>query len=213
MNELFIPAEMAELTAEIRQQMYNDYQIGRIIADGDNPCFSSQGGVLYNKDMTELLCYPRGKQSKIYHMPRTVSKIAPMAFSNGNGGATKLEEVFLSTSLKEIPDNCFRNMEIFGVKIPEGIENIGEYAFASTNLVCPTLPASLRHLAPTAFLGCSRMHLLNIIEDNFGLEKSRLPDNGEIHVIIETFEPVDHSKYPGISVMNLTEMEKWVMEI
>lgn len=213
MNELFIPAEMAELTEEIRHQMYNDCHIRRIIADGDNPCFSSRRGVLYNKDMTELLCYPRGKQSKNYHMPRTVSKIAPMAFSNGSFGATKLEEVFLSPSLKEIPDNCFRGMEIFGISIPEGIEIIREYAFASTNLVCPTLPASLRHLAPTAFLGCSRMHLLNIIEDNFGLEKSMLPDNGEIHVIIETFEPVDHSKYPGISVMNLTEMEKWVMEI
>lgn len=212
MKELFIPAEMAELTEEIRQQMYNDYHIRRIIADENNPSFSSQNGVLYNKDMTELLCYPRGKQSKSYHMPDTVSMIASMAFSNGSYGAPKLEEVSLSLSLKEIPDNCFGNMEIFSVSIPEGIESIGEYAFANTNLVCPTIPASLRHLAPTAFVGCSRMHLLNIKEDNFGLEKAMLPDNGEMHVIFETDESVDHSKFPGVSVMNLPEMEKWLME-
>lgn len=201
---------MTELTEDIRQQMYNDDKIRKIVADESNPCFSSQNGVLYNKDMTELLCYPRGKQSKNYHMPLTVSKIAPMAFSNGSFSATKLEEVFLSTSLKEIPDNCFRDMEIFSISIPEGIESIGEYAVANTNLVCPTLPASLRHLASTAFLGCSRMHVLNIKEDNFGLEKSMLPDNGEMHVIFETIEPVEHSKYLGITVMNLTEMEKWL---
>ena len=213
MNELFIPAEMTELTEDIWQQMYNDYHIKRIIADETNPCFSSQGGVLYNKDMTELLCYPRDKQSKIYHMPNTVSRIAPMAFTDGKYYPRKLEDIFLSSSLKEIPDNCFRNMKIYGVSIPEGIESIGEYAFANTNLVCPTLPASLRHLSTTAFSDCYIMHMLNVKEDNFGLKKSMLPDNGELQVIIETFHPIDYSKYPDISVMNLTEMGKWLMEI
>lgn len=213
MNEIVIPAEMAELTAEIRQQMCNDYHIKRIIADEANTCFSSLNGVLYNRDMTELLCYPRGKQSKIYHMPDTVARIAPMAFTDGKYYPRKVEEALLSSSLRKIPDNCFRNMEIYGVSIPEGIESIGEYAFASTNLVCSTLPASLRHLATTAFSGCYKMHMLNIKEDNFGLEKSMIPDNGEMQVIIETFGSVDQSKYPGISVMNLTEMEKWLNEI
>ena len=213
MNEIVILAAMTSLPEDIRQQMYNDYHLKRIIADEANPCFSSRSGVLYNKDMTELLCYPRGKQSKIYHMPDTVSRIAPMSFTDGKYYPRKLEEVFLSSSLREIPDNCFRNMEIYGVSIPEGIESIGEYAFANTNMVCPTLPASLLHLATTAFSDCYVMHMLNIKEDNFGLEKSMLPDNGKIHVIIETFEPVEQSKYPDVSVMNLSEMKKWLMEI
>lgn len=213
MKELFIPAEMAELTEEIRQQMYNDYHIRRIIADENNPSFSSQNGVLYNKDMTELLCYPRGKQSKNYHMPDTVSMIAPMAFSNGSYGAPKLEEVFLSTSLKEIPDNCFRNAGVYTVNIPEGITKIGRYAFAGSNIVCPTLPASLRHLSPSSFHNCMRMHLLNIREDNFGLRKEMLPINNEIIVILETTDRIDRSKYEGIIIKNLPEFDDWLEKI
>lgn len=210
MKELFIPAEMAELTEETRQQMYNDYHIRRIIADENNPCFSSQNGVLYNKDMTELLCYPRGKQSKSYHMPDTVSMIAPMAFSNGSYGAPKLEEVFLSTSLKEIPDNCFRNAGVYTVNIPEGITKIGRYAFAGSNIVCPTLPASLRHLSPSSFHNCMRMHLLNVREDNFGLTHAMLPDNQDIRIIFEISDDLDRAAYPGIDIMNLLEFEQWL---
>ncbi len=201
---------MAELTEEIRQQMYNDYHIRRIIADENNPSFSSQNGVLYNKDMTELLCYPRGKRSKSYHMPDTVSMIAPMAFSNGSYGAPKLEEVFLSTSLKEIPDNCFRNAGVYTVNIPEGITKIGRYAFAGSNIVCPTLPASLRHLSPSSFHNCMRMHLLNIREDNFGLTHAMLPDNQDIRIIFEISDDLDRAAYPGIDIMNLLEFEQWL---
>ena len=210
MKELFFPAEMAELTEETRQQMYNDCHIRRIIADENNPSFSSQNGVLYNKDMTELLCYPRGKQSKSYHMPDTVSMIAPMAFSNGSYGAPKLEEVFLSTSLKEIPDNCFRNAGVYTVNIPEGITKIGRYAFAGSNIVCPTLPASLRHLSPSAFHNCKRMHLLNVREDNFGLTHAMLPDNQDIRIIFEISDDLDRAAYPGIDIMNLLEFEQWL---
>lgn len=214
MREIVIPADMAALSEEILNLIYNsEVEIRQILVEEGNPCFSSYNGVLYNKDMTELLCYPRGKQSKSYHIPETVSRIAPMAFTDGRHYPAKLEEVFLPSLVTEIPDYCFNNMGIYSVCLPEGIESIGEYAFADTNLVCPTLPSSLIHLATTAFHGCKRMHMLNIKEDNFGLKNSMLPEEDEIHVIIETTDAIDHSKYPGVSVMNLMEMDKWLMEI
>ena len=52
------------------------------ISVGDaNPMFSSDGGVLYNKSMSTLICYPSGKTDKIYVLPRTLSRIAEGAFA------------------------------------------------------------------------------------------------------------------------------------
>ena len=53
------------------------------ISVGDaNPMFSSEGGVLYNKSMSTLICYPSGKTDKIYVLPRSLTRIGEGAFAS-----------------------------------------------------------------------------------------------------------------------------------
>lgn len=52
-----------------------------IIVDKDNLMYSSRDGVLFNKDRTELLYYPDGRDLQEYTIPETVGDISDYAFS------------------------------------------------------------------------------------------------------------------------------------
>ncbi len=62
-----------------------------------NPLFSSDDGVLFNKAMTTLLCYPSGKPNSVYTLPVTVERIADGAFSS----CPKLKEISFSGTKAE----------------------------------------------------------------------------------------------------------------
>lgn len=63
----------------------------------DNPHYTVVDGVLFNKDKTELLLYPKGREGK-YVVPPFVKKIGSWAFRSSN----KLTEIELNEGLEEI---------------------------------------------------------------------------------------------------------------
>ena len=68
----------------------------------NNPSFCSKDGVLYNKDQTVLLVYPRGKAESSFIIPEGVTHIEKWAYSEGN---------------------------LMNISIPSSVESIGEGAF------------------------------------------------------------------------------------
>ncbi len=55
-----------------------------ISVDGASPMFTSASGVLFDREMTNLICYPSGKEDSTYVIPKSVTKISYMAFSSCN---------------------------------------------------------------------------------------------------------------------------------
>lgn len=53
-----------------------------ICVDGANPMYASERGVLFNREMTTLICYPSGKSDTTYTIPKSVTRIEEMAFSS-----------------------------------------------------------------------------------------------------------------------------------
>ena len=53
-----------------------------INVNGANPMFASKDGVLFDREMKTLICYPSGKTGSTYVIPRSVTKISSMAFSS-----------------------------------------------------------------------------------------------------------------------------------
>ncbi len=66
----------------------------------DNPTYCSVDGVLFNKDKTILMTYPRGKQG-VYEIPNSVTSIGDIAFE----GCTGLTSVIIPNSVTSI-GNC-----------------------------------------------------------------------------------------------------------
>lgn len=53
--------------------------IKKFNVDPDNEYFCSVNGILYTKDMTELVCYPPAKDSTVYEVPETVTYLRHMS--------------------------------------------------------------------------------------------------------------------------------------
>ena len=95
------------------------------VAEG-NTAYSSEDGVLFNKDKTTLVCYPIGKPETTYTVPAGVTSIAKYAFAGSNA----LTEVTLPEGLTEIAEYAFawcRNLT--KISLPESLESIGNVAF------------------------------------------------------------------------------------
>lgn len=74
-----------------------------IKVDKNNTAYTSEDGVLFDKEKTTLLCYPIGKRQTVYEIPEGVTKIEDTAFCN-----------------------C---INLRGIGIPESMTGIDEYAF------------------------------------------------------------------------------------
>ena len=105
-------------------------QLDNINVAEENTVYSSSAGVLFNKDKSELLVFPLGRQRTIYTVPSSVTVIG--------------ENAFYSCS------------ELLGVTLPAGLLTIKSYAFyGCSSLDEIVLPASLTSIEFGAFQGCS----------------------------------------------------------
>ena len=101
-----------------------------IIVENDNPQFSSEDGVLFNKDKTVLIECPKGK--KTYTIPEGVTIIGEKAFSN----CYKLSSVTIPNSVTNISYDAFRNCySLTSLFIPNSVIKIGTKAFANVKNV------------------------------------------------------------------------------
>ncbi len=210
-KSITIPAGAASFGDAFADKLFHDMtSISKVFVEKGNRHFSALNGVLYNRDKTALIYYPRNKHRKVYHMPDTVKEIGQFAFTDGKVIPSILSDVFISQNVKSIPTRCFANTGIWSVYMPATLTSICDEAFIYTNLVCPTLPNDLISLGRNAFKGCKRMHLLNIANENFIVTKDTINLPEDCMVIVETAFDIDHSKYIGLNVMNLIEMDKWL---
>jgi hypothetical protein len=93
-----------------------------------NPAICSVDGVLFNKDKTNLLCYPTASPRELYTVPDGVKRLSTGAFFNNRhlkkivlpdnleslgysvfANSKSLEEVILPSNIKELPFSLFKN--------------------------------------------------------------------------------------------------------
>lgn len=102
-----------------------------ISVNSSNEYYSSQNGVLYNKDKTTLMLYPQGKTNTGFELPNTVVTINPYAF-RGNTSLTQLIISPTSSSLTTIGDYAFADCSNLKsiMDIPATLTSVGTGAFS-----------------------------------------------------------------------------------
>ena len=123
-----------------------------INVDADNPNYCSMDGVLFNKDKTQLIQYPGGKQGA-YTIPNSATNIGDHAFYGCFGltsieipnsvasfgdyafsGCINLTSIVIGNGVKEIREGTFMYCPFKSITIGTGIRKISSYAFVNIEM-------------------------------------------------------------------------------
>ena len=93
-----------------------------INVDENNENFSSENGILYDKEKTKLLVYPQGKAEKVFIMPNNIQEIGDIAFSEDS----KLEKLIILENIKNIGTEILNENDVTTIYCKENtpIENL-----------------------------------------------------------------------------------------
>ena len=108
-----------------------------IEVEANNSEYSSENGVLFNKNKDTIVAYPMGKEDTSYVVPDGVLEIGMSAFHS-----------------------CSK---LTNVKLPDGVEIIDDFAFAFCyGLESIIVPDSVRYLGDAAFLFCIKLESVTL---------------------------------------------------
>ena len=129
------------------------------VADG-NTAFSSDGGVLFNKEKTTIVQYPVGKSGDSYDIPASVTSIGVYAFS----GCANLTAVNIPSGVTSIGEYAFNNCSgLTSVTIPDNVLTIGTYTFfGCSGLTEVVIPDKVTSIADAAFYHCTGLTSVTI---------------------------------------------------
>ncbi|KNY29799.1 WG repeat-containing protein [Pseudobacteroides cellulosolvens] len=182
-----ISINIHENVKDIFSHSINGNSLELINVSTDNPHFTSDDGILYNKDKTIMIKYPQNKSNSDYIIPSTVNVLSSMDSNN-------LKTVTIPESVYEMPSNLSSctNLQSIAVhekntvyssedgvlfdkaklklisyprcktdtvySIPLGVEKIPSNAFNIVNSITRVnVPSSVTSLDSTAFFGCTNL--------------------------------------------------------
>ena len=118
---------------------YGCSKLQSIYVNDENTAFKSAGGVLFSKDLSNLIIFPAGKLDTAYTIPSGVKNIAKKAFCKCNN--------------------------LVSVNIPDGVTTIGISAFqACESLTTVAMPDTVTSIGNSAFYECTNLKNINISE-------------------------------------------------
>lgn len=123
LKTVYLPETVAEISYAV---FAGCTDLEKIEVEAANTSFSSENGVLFNKDKSKLIAYPAGKTDEVYVIPEK----------------TKIIDVYAFYMAKYLKD----------VVIPNDIEYIGEYAFLNTKQIYDN-PAKWDHINGFLYIG------------------------------------------------------------
>ena len=182
--ESLTSVDIPDTVTEIGDQVFlNCTSLTDINASSDNPLYSSQDGVLFNKDKTTLICYPAGKENTSYSIPNSVTYISDYSFSNCTsltsidipnsvteigykafGYCNNLKSVTIPSCVTIIDNYAFDGCEsLTSIDIPDSVTKIGEYAFDyCKSLTSVDIPNSVTEIGEYAFCYCKSLTSIEI---------------------------------------------------
>lgn len=124
------------------------YSLKSIEVAEDNSNYSSEDGVLFNKNKSNLICCPGGKAGE-YTIPDFVTSMSSGAFSN----CRSITKVVIPNTITSIPYGAFTQCyALTDVVIPNSVTSIEDSAFKQcSSLANITIPSSVTNIGTDAF--------------------------------------------------------------
>jgi len=132
-----------------------------ITVAADNAHYTSEDGILFNKNKTKLILYPQSRRQDAYTIPNGVTAIGAGAFVY----CQNLTSITIPNSVTSIGTGAFSNCwELKSVTIPNSVTSIGRGAFSSPigGLTSITIPNGVTYIGKGAFAVCKDLKSITI---------------------------------------------------
>lgn len=126
---VYVPNSVTEILNIENAKGYTNLK--NIIVDANNANYADIDGVLFNKDKTTLLCYPRGRTATEYVIPDGTVTIGTSAFEDRK---EYLQKVVLPDSVITIMNNAFDTCSATWINIPKNVSTIYYSSFTLSKL-------------------------------------------------------------------------------
>lgn len=140
LKKIYIPDSCTEINCT--QSAFGQMEL--IEVDEQNPRYACHEGVLYTKDFSTLLCYPQNKEADIYQVKENTKILAPDCMAH-----------------------CRKTRQII---LPQGLCEIGLFAFYGSEIREINIPSSVTTLEIEAFEDCSSLDTIWLDESSWANE-------------------------------------------
>lgn len=148
--------------------------------DEANPYYSSQDGVLFNKNKSFLIFYPMNKGGSSYAIPNAVNHIGKCAFAYGR----KLTNISIPPSVTSIGSEAFARSGLMNISIPDNVTNIESGAFEGCwSLEAVTLSSNITTIKENTFAACLELKSINIPSNVTAIEIGAFQSCGSLLAI------------------------------
>lgn len=114
-----------------KQAFLGNKNLEKFKVNKDSKYFSATSGVLFNKNKSDVICYPSAASRTAYSLPNSVKYIAPYAFA----GAKNLKSVKLNNGLAFIGELAFLDCKnLNSVAVPDSVRRICSMAFGAISV-------------------------------------------------------------------------------
>lgn len=184
-EQVVIPATVTKMESATFE---NCPSVTSFIVTEGNPQYLTQDGVIFSKDKTTLIAYPRGRAGS-YVIPDGVTTIAPCAFSSCTG--------------------------LTGVTIPDSVRTIGKLAFYGTGLSTLTVPGSVTSIGESAFAKCQQ--LTSVVLSSGVTSTGRYGFDGCVSlssvILPDTLTKIDYCAFWGCTALKSIEIPDSVTSV
>ncbi len=184
LKEIYIPSKLSSIGSEFS---YCTQGLENIYVSEDNPNFSTDDGILFNKDKTLLIAYPAAKTGESYVIPDGVQEVANYAFAYQQ----YIQNITIPAQVASLGDGAFLSMfSLKEITIPETVSEIGYFLLEDcTALEKLYFNASIQETKYRMCMGCTSLkeayfnnpQIVTLHQRTFmnctALEKVVLPEN------------------------------------
>ncbi len=151
LTSIHIPASVTY----IRPNAFGAPALTEITVADSSRDYRSVDGILYNKDMTELLRYPAAKPGSAFTIPDGVTTIISSAFC----GTAQLQSLSMSDSVRKIDPYALSEMpSLTSLRLSDSITYLSDRALAANDRITTyTMPKQLTAIEKTALQSCPRL--------------------------------------------------------